>query len=374
MPEENHDAGEMEKSQIIFRVVFITHDQPAEVVEPGEQSLHLPSTLKAAQRSSILSLPLRPTTRSMWRDHFGPELIEYFCVEAVAVVSLIANQSFGNIGDESPLQSLRDQFHFSRASTFCADGQRKAVAVCNCHDLAALSALGLSHAEPPFFAGTKVPSMKHSRRSRPPRSFRSCATAKRTASSTLERTQFWNRRCIVCYAPYRLGRSFQGAPVRKIHRIPFKVVRGSVQGRPRPSARTRSGGKMVSTTCHCSSVKSISPHSTLTLKVQELIYEMASSTLHLGIAHKRVPHLLNMCRHLLLRRYRIRGDLKQVRELLRHLLIGRRALSCSHPRLHSLQPLIPIPRHILHLTIYRLVQCDPRNSIQHDHRDRQPPA
>src|SRR5258706_2983198 len=59
--------------------------------------------------------------------------------------------------------------------------------------------------------------------------------------------------------------------------MPFKIVRRSVQGRPRRSARTRSGGKMVSTICHCSSVKSISPHSTLSLKVQELIYEMASS-------------------------------------------------------------------------------------------------
>src|SRR5258705_9825524 len=109
MPEENHDAGEMEKSQIIFRVVFITHDQPAEVVEPGEQSLHLPSTLKAAQRSSILCLPLRPTTRSMWRDHFVPELFEYFCVYAVAVPSLITHQLFWNIFDELLHQCLHLQ-------------------------------------------------------------------------------------------------------------------------------------------------------------------------------------------------------------------------------------------------------------------------
>jgi hypothetical protein len=108
-------------------------------------------------------------------------------------------------------------------------------------------------------AGAKLPSTKASLRSKPPRSFRSCATASSTCSKTWERTQFWKRRCTVWYAPYRLGRSFQGAPVRSTHKIPFSIVRRSVHGRPRRSARTRSGGKMVSTICHCSSVRSISP-------------------------------------------------------------------------------------------------------------------
>ena len=151
------------------------------------------------------------------------------------------------------------------------------MAVCNGHDLGALASFGLADAEPPFFAGTNVPSIKHSLRSRPPRSLRSCATANNTCSSTPERTHCWKRRCAVWHAPYRGGRSFHGAPVRKIQRIPFHTVRRSVHGRPRRSARTRSGGKMDSTIFHCSSVRSISPHSTLSLKVQELIYEMASS-------------------------------------------------------------------------------------------------
>jgi hypothetical protein len=36
---------------------------------------------------------------------------------------------------------------------------------------------------------------------------------------------------------FDLGRSFHWALVRKIQRIPFNTVRGSRQGRPRPSAR-----------------------------------------------------------------------------------------------------------------------------------------
>jgi hypothetical protein len=133
------------------------------------------------------------------------------------------------------------------------------MAVCNCHDLGALAAFSLSHAEPPFLAGAKLPSTNASVRSKPPRSFKSCATASSTCSRTLERTQFWKRRCAVWYEPYRSGKSFHGAPVRSIHRIPFRVLRRSLHGRPRRSARTRSGGKMVSTICHCSSVRSISP-------------------------------------------------------------------------------------------------------------------
>src|SRR5208283_57278 len=52
------------------------------------------------------------------------------------------------------------------------------------------------------------------------------------------------------------GRSCHGAPVRRIHNTPFNTIRRSLHGRPRPSARTRSRGKMPSTTRHCSSVKS----------------------------------------------------------------------------------------------------------------------
>jgi hypothetical protein len=102
-----------------------------------------------------------------------------------------------------------------------------------------------------------VRSIKHSRRSSPLRSLRSCATARSTCSKTPLRTQFWNQRCTVWYDPYRGGKSFHGAPVRKIQSTPLKTVRRSLHGRPRLSARTRSSGRMDSTAFHCSSVRSI---------------------------------------------------------------------------------------------------------------------
>ena len=49
----------------------------------------------------------------------------------------------------------------------------------------------------------------------------------------------------------------QGAPVRKIHRIPLITSRRSLHGRPRRSARTGSLGRMELTSSHCLSVRSI---------------------------------------------------------------------------------------------------------------------
>jgi len=68
---------------------------------------------------------------------------------------------------------------------------------------------------------------------------------------------FWNLRKHVAYEGYRDGRSFHGAPVRRTHNTPFSTSRGSRQGRPRPSLRTRGFGKNGATRSHCSSVRSM---------------------------------------------------------------------------------------------------------------------
>src|ERR1043166_1279117 len=215
MPEEDDNAGELDQAEIIFSMVLIAHDQATEVVKPSEQTFHFPATLEGAQRATILSLVLRAAVPFVRRNHFGAKFIGHLLIQAVAVVGLVANQALGHVGHKTLFHCRRHQFHFSRTSTLCAYGDRKTVAVRNRHEFAALATFSFSHAEPPFFAGTKVPSMKHSRRSMPPRSLRSWATASSTSSSALERTQFWNRRCTVWYGPYCAGRSCQRAPVRK---------------------------------------------------------------------------------------------------------------------------------------------------------------
>jgi hypothetical protein len=148
-----------------------------------------------------------------------------------------------------------------RRSTGHVDGDRKTSAVCHCHELRTLAPLGRTHAEPPFFATTKVPSMKHSLRSSLPRSRRSSANTCRIRANTPVRDHCWCRRWQVAGDGYRSGTSRHCAPVRRIHRIPLSTCRSSHHGRPRPSARRRGFGINGSNTLHCSSVRSIAPSS-----------------------------------------------------------------------------------------------------------------
>jgi hypothetical protein len=71
------------------------------------------------------------------------------------------------------------------------------------------------------------------------------------------RTHCWNRRWQVWYGGYRWGRSFQGAPVRNIHRIPLSTYRGSVGRRPLGSLGGVSALIIGSIRFYCSFVMSI---------------------------------------------------------------------------------------------------------------------
>src|SRR5579883_466105 len=255
MPQEYDCRRQMYKALKVFRMIFVAHDQAAKVEQPGKETLDFVSPHVAAQRASVLGG--HAPVDFIGRNQLGAVLLHELFVELVTVVSLVANQPFGWIGHHARVHRGRDQFYFSRRSAFCPQGERKTLAVCNAHDLGALAPLGFPNQSPPFLAGTKVPSTKHSFKSNPPASCKCWARVGSNFSSTPDLTQFWKRRCAVWYGPYRGGRSFQGAPVRKIHNTPFNTLRRSLQGRPRPSSRTGSSGRMVSNSCHCSSVKSI---------------------------------------------------------------------------------------------------------------------
>src|SRR5215203_135724 len=165
-------------------MIFPTHDQAAKVVEPGKHAFDFPSPAKPAQAPTILSPSLRSASLPVWRNHLRGKLRHHFRIEFVTVIGFVADQPLGHICHKTLLHRLSHQLHFSRRSTGCAYGERKTMALDNAHDLGAFAAFGRSDLKPPFFAGTNVPSMKHSRRSKPPRSWRSCAMAKSTRSMT----------------------------------------------------------------------------------------------------------------------------------------------------------------------------------------------
>src|SRR5580704_11701154 len=266
MPQQDDRCSQMDKSLEICSVIFVAHNQAAEVEQPRKEPFDFPASLVAAQRPTVLSQDY--SVLLVGRNHFGAIPLHQAPVEFVAVIGFVSDKPLGRLWHRPLFQRGLHQRHFSRRSAFCPQGERKTMAVCNAHDLGALAALGFADAEPPFLAGTNVPSTKHSLRSHPPASLRCAASVNNNLSITPERTQFWKRRCAVWCGPYRGGRSFQGAPVRRIHSTPLSTVRGSLQGRPRPSSRTGSDGRMGSINFHCSFVKSIHDYYTPSCKVQ----------------------------------------------------------------------------------------------------------
>src|SRR5580698_3458840 len=257
----------MQQSLKVFDMVFIAHHQAAKVEKPGKEPLDFPATFIAAHRPSVLRRA--NAILLVGSDHFDAVAVHQPLIQPVAVISFVPNQSFRHIGHSPFLQRGLHESHFSRRSAFCPQGERKTIAVRNAHNFGSFASLGLPDAEPPFLAGTKVPSTKHSLRSKPPASLRCPARVKSRFSMTPERTHCWNRRWAVWCGPYRGGKSCQRAPVRRIHNTPSNTMRRSLQGRPRPSSRTGSWGRMSSTIFHCSFVKSIHNYYTVLGKVQE---------------------------------------------------------------------------------------------------------
>jgi len=167
-------------------MIFIPYHDPPEIVEPGEEAFHLPSSPVSPERPPILCLgPFPPAL--MRRDHFDAQAGQRL-VQAIAVIGLVADEPFGQPEEKTAPEGSLDQFHFMRRSTFHVSGDRKTRSVCNGHDLRAFAPLRLAHSGAPFFAGAKVPSIKASRMPMPPRSRRYSAKAKRISSKAPART------------------------------------------------------------------------------------------------------------------------------------------------------------------------------------------
>ena len=140
----------------------------------------------------------------------------------------------------------------------------KTSAICHCHELRTLAPLGFSHPADPFLAMTKVPSMKHSVKSRLPRSFTSSTSFLRIFSNVPERTHSWKRRWQVLFGGYRSGRSAHWAPVRKIQSTPLRTALGFCGGLPDFPGWALGFGMYSTIRCHCSFVRSICHVSALT--------------------------------------------------------------------------------------------------------------
>lgn len=186
MPKENNRAREVQKTGEVGGAPLIPCDESARVLEPGEEPFDFPAAFIAAQCASILSeIDPRCAMRCDQFDATGGEGL----VEAVAVIGGIADEPLRIVPEETGVQGLRDELRLVRRRRGDGNGERKASAVCNGHDLGPFAALGFPDMEPFFLALAKEPSMKVSLRSNPPRAWRSTASALRARRSVPARTQ-----------------------------------------------------------------------------------------------------------------------------------------------------------------------------------------
>lgn len=187
------DAAELDEAEEVRRVILVPRDQSPEVLEPRKQPLDVPPAVVAPQRPAVLCGWPAPVA-AVRGDQSDPALGLQAVIQGIAVIRLVTNQSGGDGGREACVEGRVDQRDFVGRSARDADGERKTSAVCHCHDLGPFAPLGVPDVGAPFLAPAKVPSMKPSLRSRPPRSARSAASARSSRSQVPARTHCWNRR------------------------------------------------------------------------------------------------------------------------------------------------------------------------------------
>lgn len=239
-------------------MAFPTHHQAPEVLQPGEEPLDFPAPLVTPEFAPILAV--RSCAISTMRCDQLDSLLGKLIVQSITVIPLIGNQSLRLLGYEAVLDRNRNELLLMWRSTRNPKGDRKTMAVCDCHELGPFSDECSTNAIAPFFAPMKEASINASSNPSCPRANKSSASAHRMPCSTPERCQCWNRRWQVWYGPYRAGRSCQGAPVRNTHKTPFNNCRASRQGLPRLSARRRCPNSTKGLIrSHCTSVRSAIP-------------------------------------------------------------------------------------------------------------------
>lgn len=173
--EQDTDTSEMDEGGVMVDVAFITHHDPPGILQPGVQPFDLPAAAFAPQRAAILCLGFGAI--APMRGNQGDALGLQLGIERITVKAFVPDQPFGSNTCETARKRWRNKGDFIRRSTRHVNGERKASAVCHCHDFAAFAALALADARAPLLAGANVPSMKHSDKFRRPRCARSSARA-----------------------------------------------------------------------------------------------------------------------------------------------------------------------------------------------------
>lgn len=151
MFDEHEQAIAVDEAEKVLDMEFAPGDQPAVVLHPGEESLNLPSTAIAAQRTAILCLAFAAGPGE--RYHLDAVFIDLL-VERVRVVGFVTDEPLWQLVEEASGQKSFHNLAVGRRSAFDGDGERKTVTRGDCDDLGSLTALGGPTSKPPIWRST----------------------------------------------------------------------------------------------------------------------------------------------------------------------------------------------------------------------------
>ena len=238
----------MEKSLIHFIVPFPACDKASVIAKPGNRPFDLPTAFIAPERSAVLKflsfvLPRR-------RNKLNALLLKIFS-KLIRVICFVSNQTLGFFAQL--INRFINQCHLMWTGRGKGHSQRNTLAISHHHELRPLAPLGFPDFWAPFFAETKVPSIKHSAQSISPFLSSFLIKVRQIFSHTPSSSHSLSRLQQVLGLGYFSGKSFHRAPVLKIQRIPSSTKRLFFQGRP----LLFNFGSNGSISFHCFSVKYI---------------------------------------------------------------------------------------------------------------------
>jgi len=248
------------KECIIHSNVTIPADHQAAIIsEPRKSSFDFPTTFITSQLSAI-TVFLLSVIAPIRANQFNATCLKPLS-QRIAIIAPVSNQTLGFLARPASsfsrysniIYRFFEELDLRRGRRVQVVSKRNTLAVDHHHPLRALAPLGLADAFAPFFAGAKLPSTKASDQSNWPFSSSSERKALQASSHTSCSSQSLSLRQQVEGLGYRFGKSAQGAPVRRIHRIPSKTLRLSAQGLP-PFLLDFGFGKNFSIFFHCSFV------------------------------------------------------------------------------------------------------------------------
>jgi hypothetical protein len=241
---------------------LIADDEAPEVPQPGKGPFHNPTPSIPPQFPGILMgrvFVVPPRGDERLNTPTGQP-----GTQGIAVVAPISDQplrafarpaGFPRPPDGDRIEGFLEEGDFRRGCRVQVCSQRSTRTINQNHPLCPLATFRLADFGPPFLAGMKLPSTKHSSQRSFCWSLSWAKKARQSWSNTPVSSQCLRRRQQVLGLPYRRGNSLHWAPVQRIQRIPSKQRRSSTRGRP-PRADAFGSGRWTRIAAHCSFVSS----------------------------------------------------------------------------------------------------------------------